>query len=85
MSNSLLPTTNADGLPIVPMSEEQKYRFDLKGWVCLPGLLSEEELIPVREHQMKFLYERDSCSLMNATITAAHRKSYSTTRLWSAY
>ena len=60
MSNPLLPTTNADGLSVVPMSEEQKYLFDLKGWICLPGLLSEEELIPVREHQMKFLYERDS-------------------------
>ena len=41
MSRTLLPTTNADGLPVVPMSEEQKYAFDLKGWICLPGLLTE--------------------------------------------
>ncbi|MYF73796.1 MAG: hypothetical protein F4175_10595, partial [Gemmatimonadetes bacterium] len=60
MSNPLLPTTNADGLPVAPMSEEQKYTFDLKGWICLPGLLSEEELIPIREHQMKFLNESET-------------------------
>ncbi|MDP6039138.1 MAG: phytanoyl-CoA dioxygenase family protein [Candidatus Latescibacteria bacterium] len=60
MSELLLPTTNADGLPVVPMSEEQKYIFDLKGWISLPGLLTEEQLGPVREHQMKFLHERDS-------------------------
>ncbi|MCZ6677707.1 MAG: phytanoyl-CoA dioxygenase family protein [Candidatus Poribacteria bacterium] len=60
MDGTLLPTTNADGLPVVPMSEQQKYIFDLKGWITLPGLLSEEQLGPIREHQMKFLYERDS-------------------------
>ena len=60
MDKMLLPTTNADGLPVVPMSEEQKYIFDLKGWISLPGLLSEEQLEPIRAHQMKFLYERNS-------------------------
>jgi hypothetical protein len=55
-----LPLTNADGLPVVPMTEEQKYLFDLKGWIALPGLLSEEELEPVREHQLRFLKDRDS-------------------------
>ena len=60
MSEILLPTTNADGLPVVAMSAAQKYQFDLKGWICLPGLLSAEQLGPVRAHQMKYLYERDS-------------------------
>ena len=60
MSETLLPTTNGDGLPVVPMSPAQQYLFDLKGWICLPGLLSEEELARVRAHQHKFLYERDS-------------------------
>lgn len=55
----LLPTSNADGLPVVPMTDEQKYLFDLKGWILLPGLLTEEQLGPIREHQMKFLYERE--------------------------
>ncbi|MSS70578.1 MAG: hypothetical protein EXS64_03715 [Candidatus Latescibacteria bacterium] len=60
MSETLLPTTNGDGLPVTPMSAAQKYLFDLKGWICLPGLLSEEQLTPVQAHQMKFMYERDS-------------------------
>ncbi len=59
MPRKPLPTTNADELPVLPMADEQKYVFDLKGWLCLPGLLSEERLGPIREHQMKFLYHRD--------------------------
>jgi hypothetical protein len=60
MCAQFAPSTNADGLPIAPMSEAQKYLFDVKGWLCLPGLLGEEQLAAVREHQMKFLYERDA-------------------------
>ena len=60
MDNQLLPTTNADGLPIVPMTEAQRYTFDVKGWICLPGLLSEDELGAILEHQHKVLTERES-------------------------
>ena len=42
------------------MTEAQKYLFDLKGFIALPGLLAEEELQEIRAHQMKFLYERES-------------------------
>lgn len=59
MSAQLLPTTNSDGLAVVPMSAAQKYLFDLKGWIALPGLLTEEQVESVRSHQMRFLYERD--------------------------
>lgn len=59
MAEPLQPTTNADGLPVVPMTAAQKYIFDLKGWISLPGLLDEEQLEAIRAHQMKFLYERD--------------------------
>ena len=34
----LLPTTNADGRDVVPMSEAQKYLFDLKGFIPLASL-----------------------------------------------
>ncbi len=60
MSRLLLPTKNADGIPVVPMTEEQKYLFDLKGWIALPGLLSEDQLEPIRAHQMAFLNDRES-------------------------
>ena len=56
----LLPTTNADGRDVVPMTPAQKYLFDLKGFILLPALLSEEELVQIRAHQHKFLYERES-------------------------
>ena len=60
MSAELLPATNADGLPVVPMSDEQKYLFDLKGWICLPGLLSGDQLEAIRAHQHAFLHDRES-------------------------
>ena len=58
--SELLPHANADGLSVIPMTEEQKYIFDVKGWLCLPGLLTEEQLGPIRDHQLRFLYDRDS-------------------------
>ena len=60
MTSQLIPITNGDGLPIVSMTKEQKYEFDLKGWIALPGLLSQEELGPIREHQLTFLKDRES-------------------------
>ncbi len=60
MGDPLLPITNADGLPVVPMTAPQAYIFDLKGWICLPGLLSEKQLEGIRAHQMKYLYDRES-------------------------
>ena len=58
--SELLPHANADGLSVIPMTEEQKYIFDVKGWLCLSGLLTEEQLGPIRDHQLRFLYDRDS-------------------------
>ena len=28
----------------IPMTEEQKFFFDIRGWILLPGVLSEEEI-----------------------------------------
>ena len=59
-ATELLPAVNADGLPVVPMSDEQKYLFDLKGWITLPGLLEERRLERIRAHQMQFLYHPET-------------------------
>ena len=57
---TLLPTTNADGLAVVPMSQAQLWEFDLRGWICLPGLLSAEQVAAVREHQLRLMHEPES-------------------------
>lgn len=59
-SPALLPTTNADGRPVVPMTDEQRYLFDLKGWVCLPGLLEPDELEAARRHVRRYREDRRS-------------------------
>ena len=56
----LLPTTNADGRPVVPMTDEQKYSFDLKGWLLLPALIPEDDLKDVREHVHRVFTDRES-------------------------
>ena len=37
----LLPRVNADGLPVVAMSDELQYEFDVRGWITLPSLLTD--------------------------------------------
>jgi hypothetical protein len=34
----------------IPMTDEQKFVFDLKGWIAIPGVLTEEETSLVRDH-----------------------------------
>ena len=50
-----LPRTNADGLPIVPLTQEQKYVFDTRGWLLVPGVLSADQIEPMRD----FIYQLD--------------------------
>ena len=44
-----LPGTNADGLPVIPLTEEQRYTFDLNGWLLFPGVLSNDDIEEMRE------------------------------------
>ena len=44
-----LPTTNADGLPAVPFTEDQRYLFDTRGWLAVPGVLSEDDIVEMRD------------------------------------
>ena len=39
-----LSATNADGVPVVPLAEEQKFTFDTHGRLCIPGVLDAAEL-----------------------------------------
>jgi hypothetical protein len=55
----LLPTHNADGLAVLPMTQAQLYEFDLRGWICLPALLPDAQLQAIRDHQMRLKYEPD--------------------------
>lgn len=42
--------TNSEGRPIVELTPAQKFAFDLRGWLLVPGVLSEDEMGPMREH-----------------------------------
>ena len=55
-----LPTTNADGQTVVPLTEEQRYIFDTKGWLLFPSLISEDELKPMREFYLQLKDDPDS-------------------------
>ena len=42
------PVTNADGKPVVPLTDEQKYLFDMRGWLLIPGVLTAAEAAEMR-------------------------------------
>ena len=44
----------------IPMTDEQKFFFDLKGWLLLPAVLSDDEIAACREHAHKVRFEKDS-------------------------
>lgn len=43
------PSVNAEGVPVIPLSEEQRYLFDTRGWLLMPGVLSDDEVREMRE------------------------------------
>ena len=34
----------------IPMTDEQRFIFDLKGWICIPNVLTESETETIRQH-----------------------------------
>jgi len=44
-----LTQTTADGLPVIPLTDEQKFTFDTQGWLCIPSVLDADELAEMRE------------------------------------
>ena len=39
-----------ESAPIQPMTEYEKFLFDLKGFLVIPGVLTDDEIQSVREH-----------------------------------
>lgn len=54
------PTTDSHGNPIVPLNDEQRYRFDKDGWLLVPGVLSEDEVAEMREFVIRLHTDPDS-------------------------
>lgn len=55
-----LTQTNSEEKPIIPLSEEERYIFDTKGWLAIPGVLDESELKEMREFCCKLKFELES-------------------------
>ena len=60
MSEQEFPAANADSLPVVNLTQEQKYIFDMRGWLLVPGVLSEDDLEEMREFCLRLHNEPDS-------------------------
>ena len=50
----------ASDAPVHPMSEYEKFLFDLKGFLVIPGVLTDEETRTVREHTETLLQDPES-------------------------
>jgi hypothetical protein len=63
------PSTNADGRPIVALTQEQKYIFDMRGWLLIPGILDKAELAEMRDFCNRLRHDPES-------IPEAHRSTF---------
>lgn len=61
---------NAEGLPAMSLTEEQKYLFDTWGWLLVPGVLTEAEIAEMRDFSYRL---RDDA----ASLAPRERFSYS--------
>ena len=57
-----LPETNADGDPVVEPTQEQKYLFDTRGWLLVPGLLDRAEVGAMRDFALRVRRQPESPS-----------------------
>jgi len=55
-----LPRTNADGEPVIELTQEQKYLFDTRGWLLMPGVLDPDLAEEMRCHAEKVRDEPES-------------------------
>ena len=51
-----MPTETVD----IPMTDDQRFVFDLKGWICIPNVLSEIETEAVRQHIIQLKTDPES-------------------------
>ena len=52
--------TNADGRPVVPLTAAQKYHFDTKGWLAVPGVLDVAEIEEMRDFVLRLKADPES-------------------------
>ena len=55
-----LTTTNAEGVPVVPPNDKDKYNFDRDGWLLIPGLLSVGEIAEMRAYCERLIHDPES-------------------------
>lgn len=55
-----LTATNSDGLPVIELTQEQKYLFDLRGWLLIPSVLSPDEVAEMRDYCLRLKFKPDS-------------------------
>ena len=44
----------------IPMTDDQRFIFDLKGWICIPNVLSETQTNAVRQHIIQLKTDPES-------------------------
>src|SRR5688572_24256460 len=64
------PITAAAAEPVIRMTDEQKFVFDLKGWLLLPALLEAGQIDAIRDHVT-------TLALRPGELPANQRSSYS--------
>ena len=59
-ADAQLTATTSDGAPAVALTQEQKYLFDMRGWLLVPGVLSGDELAEMQEFAYRLRNDSES-------------------------
>jgi hypothetical protein len=62
---STLPSLTSDGTPPVPLTEEQKFLFDMRGWLLIPGLLTEAQCTEMREFCYRLRDDKENLPVLH--------------------
>lgn len=58
--NAELPQTTAEGTPVVVPTQEQKYLFDMRGWILMPGVLKGDVLEEMQDFCLRLRSDPES-------------------------
>ena len=64
MKGIVMTTESVD----IPMTDDQRFIFDLKGWTCVPNVLSEIRTNVVRQHIIQLNTDPESIDPMELTL-----------------
>ncbi|MCJ8328360.1 MAG: phytanoyl-CoA dioxygenase family protein [Lentisphaeria bacterium] len=70
MSDHGFTKTTSDGRAVIPLSDEERYHFDIKGWLAIKNVLEPDEIGEMVEFARKLKFDKESVPEKHRTTMA---------------